>query len=74
MNWTLNKNGVRFRLTRKASTNVSGEFRFTELGPGEHELAVIAWRGNTFKQTVRQTVNVGVDSGKLIIFFNTLQD
>ena len=74
LNWTLNKNGASFRSTRKVSANASGEFRFTELGPGEHELAVTAWRGNTFKKTVRQTVNVGVDSGELIILFNTLQD
>ncbi len=70
--WTLNESGVRIRSTRKASADANGEFRFTGLGPGEHELIVSAWRGNTFKQTVKQTVNLGVDSGELIIVFNTL--
>jgi hypothetical protein len=72
--WTLNESGVRIRSTRKASADANGEFRFTELGPGEHELIVSAWRGSTFKQTVKQIVNLGVDSGELIIVFNTLQD
>lgn len=72
LNWTLHKNGARFRSTRKVTANASGEFRFTGLGPGDHEIVVTAWRGNTYKQTVRQTVNVGVDSGELIIVLNTL--
>ena len=70
--WALHENGVRIRSTRKASADASGEFRFTGLGPGDHELVVSAWRGNTIKQTVRQPVDVGVDSGELIIVFNTL--
>ncbi len=70
--WALHENGVRIRSTRKVSANASGEFRFTGLGPGDHELVVSAWRGNTIKQTVRQPVDVGVDSGELIIIFNTL--
>jgi hypothetical protein len=72
LNWALHENGVRIRSTRKVSANASGEFRFTGLGPGNHELVVTAWRGDTFKQTVRRTVNVGVDSGELIIVLNTL--
>ncbi len=72
LNWALHKNGVRFRSTRKVSTDVSGEFRFTGLGPGNHELIVTVWRGSTFKQTVKRTVNVGIDSGELIIVLNTL--
>ncbi len=72
LNWALHENGVRIRSTRKVSVNAIGEFQFTGLGPGNHELVVTAWRGNSFKQTVKRTVNVGVDSGELIIFFNTL--
>ena len=72
LNWALHKKGVRVRSTRKVSANASGEFRFSGLGPGDHELVVSAWRGNTFKKTIKQTVNVGVDSGELIVVFNTL--
>jgi len=72
LNWVLHESGVRIRSTRKASADANGEFRFTGLGPGEHELIVSAWRGNTFKQTVKQMVNLGVDSGELIIVFDTL--
>jgi len=74
LNWALHKNGARFRSTRKVSANANGEFQFTGLGPGNHELVVSAWRGNTFKQMVKQTINVGVDSGELIIVFDTLKD
>ena len=74
LNWALHENGVRIRSTRKVSVDAGGEFQFTGLGPGDHELIATAWRGNTFKQTVRQTVNMGVDSGELTILFNTLQD
>jgi len=72
LNWALHENGARFLSTRKVSANAKGEFQFTGLGPGNHELVVSAWRGDTFKQTVRQMVNVGVDFGELIIVFNTL--
>jgi len=72
LNWALHENGVRTRSTRKVGVNAIGEFQFTGLGPGIHELVVTAWRGNTFKQTVKRTVNVGVDSGELIIVLNTL--
>ncbi len=74
LNWVLHDSGVRIRSTRKASADANGEFRFTGLGPGNHQLVVTAWRSDTFKQTVIRTVNVGVDSGELIIVFNTLQD
>jgi len=72
LNWVLHDGGVRIRSTRKARADANGEFRFTGLGPGNHELVVTAWRGDTFKQTVKRTVNVGVDSGELIIVLNTL--
>jgi hypothetical protein len=72
LNWALHENGVRIRSTRKVSVDAGGGFRFTGLGPGDHELVATAWRGSTFKQTIKQTVNVGVDSGELIIVFNTL--
>jgi hypothetical protein len=72
LNWALHENGVRVRSTRKVSANASGEFRFTGLGPGNHMLVVTAWRGDTFKKTVKRTVNVGADSGELIIVLNTL--
>jgi hypothetical protein len=72
LNWASHENGVRIRSTRKVSANARGEFQFTGLGPGNHELVVTAWRGDTFKQTVKRTVNVGVDSGELIIVLNTL--
>ncbi len=74
LNWVLHESGVRIRSTRKVNADANGEFRFTGLGPGEHELIVSASRGDTFKQTVKQTVNLGVDSGELIIVFNTLKD
>ena len=74
LNWALQENDVRVRSTRKVSADARGEFRFTGLGPGDHELIVNAWKGDTFgqtiKQTIRQTVNVGVDPGELNIFFH----
>ena len=72
LNWAHHESGVRIRSTRKISVDASGDFRFTGLGPGNHELVVTAWRGDTFKQTVRRMVNLGVDSGELIIVLNTL--
>lgn len=78
LNWALQENGVRIRSTRQLSADASGVFRFTGLGPGDHELVVSAWRddtsGQTIKRTVRQTVNVGVDPQELNIFLNTLLD
>lgn len=76
LNWSSHKNGLRIRSTRSSSASTDGEFRFTELGPGDHELVVSAWRldtsGQMIKQTLRQTINVGVDSAELDIFINTL--
>ena len=76
LNWTLQENGIRIRSTRQVSADANGEFLFTELGPGDHELVVSAWRDNTvgqiIKRTIRQTVNVSVDPQELIIFINTL--
>jgi hypothetical protein len=72
LNWALHENGVRILSTRKVNVNTSGKFRFNGLGPGNHELVVKAWKGNTFKQTVKQTVNVGVDPGELIMVLNTI--
>jgi hypothetical protein len=75
LNWALQENDVRIRSTRQVSADTGGEFRFTGLGPGNHELVVSAWMDNALgqsnKQTIRQTINVGVDPGELNIFFNT---
>jgi hypothetical protein len=72
LNWSLYENGVRTVSTRKTSVNSTGKFRFTGLGPGNHELIVTAWKGNTFKKTIKRTINVGVDSGELIMVLNTI--
>jgi hypothetical protein len=78
LNWALQENGVRIRSTRQLIADTSGVFRFTGLGPGDHELVVSAWRdnasGHTIKRTIRQTVNVGVDPQELNIFLDTLLD
>lgn len=72
----LRENDVMIQSTRQVDADASGEFRFAELGPGEHKLIISAWRedafGKTIKKTVRQTVNVGVDAGELNIFFDTM--
>ncbi len=74
LTWRYQENSVRFQSTRSSKSDANGEIRFTGLGPGDHELAVYAWKevtsGQTDKQTIRQTVNVGVDPGKLNIYFN----
>ena len=44
-----------------------GAFRFAGLGPGRHELVVTAWKNDTDIRTVRNTVDLGVDSGEQII-------
>jgi hypothetical protein len=76
LNWTLMENGISIRSIRQVSADANGEFLFTELGPGDHELVVSAWRDNTvgqiIKRTIRQTVNVSVDPQELIIYINTL--
>jgi hypothetical protein len=76
LDWKLQENGIRIRSTRQTSVGTSGEFQFTELGPGNHELVISAWKGGTSgqatKYTARQTVNVGIDPGELNIYLNTL--
>ena len=78
LNWALKQNGVRIRSVRQVNADASGEFRFSGLGPGYHELVVSAWRrnagGQTLKQTVRQTVNVGTDPADVNIYFTTPYD
>ena len=76
LKWALQQNGVRIRSTRQLNVDASGEFLFSGLGPGDHELVVSAWRDDTFgqttKQTIRQTVNMGVDPEEIVIYLNTL--
>jgi len=76
LNWGIKENGIRIRSTRQVSADAGGKFRFTGLGPGDHELVVSAsWNdafGQTNKHTLRQMVNVSVDSEELNIFFKTL--
>ena len=69
--WTAENDGVTSEATRQAITDPSGAFRFFGLGPGEHELIVFAWGEGAFKQMVRQTVNLGVDSGQVNVVLNT---
>jgi len=75
LNWALQQDGIRVRSTRQVSADASGEFQFPGLGPGNHELVVTAWWddgfGQTIKQTIRQTVNVGNDPAEMNIFFST---
>lgn len=70
--WAVQRNGVSSRSTRQVSADSTGAFRFTGLGPGDHHLMVSAWNEGTFKQSVKQTVNLGVDSGEVDIILNTL--
>ena len=70
--WAVQRNGVSSRSTRQVSADSTGAFRFTGLGPGDHQLMVSAWNEGTFKQSVKQTVNLGVDSGEVDIILNTL--
>ncbi len=76
LNWELQENGIRIRSTRQTSADANGEFQFSELGPGIHELAISALKGGASgqatKYTHRQRVNVGVDAGELNIYLNTL--
>ena len=69
LNWEKQEKGVRIHSTRKVSADDAGEFQFTQLGPGDHDLIATAWRVDSFgqiiKQTVRQTVNIGVESGEV---------
>ena len=70
--WTVQHEGITSRSTRQVTADITGAFLFTGLGPGDHELIVSAWDGGAFKQTARQTVNLGVDPGELTIMLNTL--
>jgi len=76
LNWELQENGIRIRSTRQTSADANGEFQFSELGPGIHELAISALKagasGQATKYTHRQRFNVGVDAGELNIYLNTL--
>ena len=70
--WTTQNNEIRNQSTRQVTTDKTGSFRFTGLGPGDHELIMSVWNGNTFKKTVKQVVNLGVDPGELEILIDTL--
>jgi len=76
LNWELQENSIRIRSIRQTSVDARGEFQFTGLGPGNHELVISAWKGGSSgqatKYTSRQTVNVGVDAGEMNIYLNTL--
>jgi hypothetical protein len=76
LNWELQENGIRIRSIRQTSADARGEFQFTGLGPGNHELVISAWKGGSSgqatKYTTRQTVNVGIDAGEMNIYLNTL--
>ncbi|MDJ0956881.1 MAG: carboxypeptidase-like regulatory domain-containing protein [Arenicellales bacterium] len=69
--WTAEDDDVTSESTRQATTDTSGAFRFFGLGPGDHELIVFAWGEGAFKQTVRQNVNLGVDSGQVNVVLKT---
>ena len=70
--WTDQNNGIRIRSTRHVRTDPTGKFRFYGLGPGNHELIVSVWAGNTSEKTVKKTVNLGIDSGELDILIEAL--
>lgn len=63
--WTAENDGVTSESKRQAVTDTSGAFRFSGLGPGDHELIVFAWGEGAFRQMLRQTVNMGIDSGQI---------
>ena len=69
--WTAENNGITSESTRQAITDTNGAFQFSGLGPGKHELIVFAWGDDAFKRMVRQTVNLGVDSGQVNVVLNT---
>ena len=69
--WTAEHDGVTSESTRQSITDTSGAFRFFGLGPGDHELIVFAWGEGAFKQMVRQTINLGVDSGQVNVVLYT---
>ena len=69
--WTAENDGVTSGSTRQAITETRGAFRFFGLGPGDRELIVFAWGEGAFKQTVKQNVNLGVDSVQLNVVLKT---
>ena len=68
--WTAENDGVTSEATRQTITDTSGAFRFIGLGPGDHELIVFAWGEGAFKRMVRQTINLGIDSGQVNVVLN----
>jgi hypothetical protein len=70
--WSDRKKEISVQSTRQVNADKSGNFRFTGLGPGNHHLIVSAWNDNQFKKTVKQVINLGVDSGELNILIDTL--
>lgn len=71
LHWTSIQDQIIVRSRRKTSAGTLGEFRFTGLGPGKHELVVTAWRDETDMRTVRKPVDLGVDSSKVVILLDT---
>ncbi len=65
LHWVRRDDGIEARSDRWASTNSRGEFRFSGLGPGNHELEVSSWKGGTVSHAPRRTINIGVDFGEL---------
>ena len=70
--WTDQNNEIRIRSSRHVTADPTGKFRFYGLGPGNHELIVSVWAGNTSEKTVKKTVNLGIDSGELDILIEAL--
>ncbi|MFT5221246.1 MAG: hypothetical protein ACI87H_003392 [Gammaproteobacteria bacterium] len=69
LHWARDENDIRYRSTRSSKADASGKFKFSGLGPGDHELLVYAWRGEIVKKTMRRVINVGVDSAAVSIVF-----
>ncbi len=69
--WRANYGDVRSHSSRQVNADASGKFRFTNLGPGDHELIISAWNDNSFKNTIKKIVNLGVDSGEIDILIET---
>ena len=67
LHWSSIEGGVILRSTGKTRADRFGRFRFAGLGPGRHELVATAWHSDSDLRTVRQTVNLGVESGELIL-------
>ena len=71
--WTAENDGVTSESTRQSVTDTSGAYQFFGLGPGDHELIVFAWGEGAFKRMVRQTVNLGVDSGQVNVVLKSTE-